>query len=99
MKPYIEIINYLNTRAGTGYRATASAHQRHINARLREGYTLQDFYKVIDVKCKEWMGTNWQKYLRPETLFGTKFDSYLNQNETTDNQEELFRATDYYKAI
>ena len=33
----------------------------------------------IDKKCVEWMNTDMQKYLRPETLFGTKFESYLNQ--------------------
>ena len=40
--------------------------------------TLEDFKTVIDKKYDEWYGTNMQQYLRPETLFGTKFESYLN---------------------
>lgn len=71
-----EIIEYLNHRAGTHYRDGAIA-QRHINARLSEGYTVEDFQKVIDSKCAEWLGTEYAKFLRPETLFGTKMDGYL----------------------
>ena len=75
---YIQICTYLNEKAGTNYRPTSAATQRHINARLAEGFTVDDFIKVIDVKCAEWQGTDMEKYLRPETLFGTKFESYLN---------------------
>lgn len=71
-----EIIEYLNHRAGTHYRDGAIA-QKHINARLNEGYTVEDFQKVIDSKCAEWLGTEYAKFLRPETLFGTKMDGYL----------------------
>jgi hypothetical protein len=49
-------------------------------ARFNEGYTLEDFKQVIDVKTEEWKDNpEFFKYLRPETLFGSKFDSYLNQ--------------------
>lgn len=72
------IIAHLNEKTGTNYRATGKATQGHINARLAEGYTVEDFYTVIDKKCAEWRGTDFEKFLRPETLFGTKFDSYLN---------------------
>ena len=71
-----EIIEYLNHRAGTHYRDGAIA-QKHINARLNEGYTVEDFKTVIDSKCAEWLGTEYAKFLRPETLFGTKMDGYL----------------------
>ena len=60
------------------YRASSAATQKHINARLAEGYTLEDFFTVIDKKCAEWKGTDMEKYLRPETLFGSKFENYLN---------------------
>ena len=43
-------------------------------------FTVEDFKTVIDKKSLEWMGTEREKYLRPQTLFGTKFESYLNQN-------------------
>ena len=79
---YRAIISYLNEKAGTNYRPTAQATQRHINARLSEGYTVDDFKEVIDKKCAEWKGGEMEKYLRPETLFGSKFESYLNAPTT-----------------
>ena len=53
--------------------------QSFISARLKEGFTVEDFKKVIDVKAKSWVGTDFEKYLRPTTLFGTKFENYLNE--------------------
>lgn len=75
---FAAVISRLNEKAGTAYRASSKATQGHINARLTEGYTLEDFFTVIDKKCAEWKGTNMEMYLRPETLFGSKFESYLN---------------------
>lgn len=74
-----EIIRYLNEKAGTKYRASGSKTQRLIKARFNDGFNDEDFKKVIDIKVAEWSGTDMAKYLRPETLFGTKFESYLNQ--------------------
>ena len=81
-KPVIEIVSYLNEKAGTHYRAKSKHTASKITARLNEGYTVDDFKVVIDKKCAEWIGTEHEKYLRPETLFGTKFESYLNQKTT-----------------
>lgn len=75
---YINIISRLNEKSGMNYRSSTKATQGHINARLAEGYTVEDFYSVIDKKCAEWKGTDMEKYLRPETLFGSKFENYLN---------------------
>lgn len=75
-----EIIQHLNMRAGTKYKSNTAKTKQLINARLNEGFTLDDFKTVIDKKCVEWCGTEFEKYLRPNTLFGTKFESYLNQN-------------------
>jgi len=75
---YITVIDHLNEKAGTNYRASSKATQGHINARLAEGYTVEDFKTVIDKKVSEWRGTAMEKYLRPETLFGSKFENYLN---------------------
>ena len=77
--PYKEIIEYLNQRTGANYKHTTNKTKDLIKARFNEGFTLQDFKIVIDKKCVEWMNTDMQKYLRPETLFGTKFEGYLNQ--------------------
>lgn len=74
-----DIVEYLNEKAGTKYHYKTKDTQKHINARLTEGFTLDDFKKVIDIKCDEWLGTDMEKFIRPMTLFGTKFESYLNQ--------------------
>lgn len=72
------IIEYLNSCAGTSYKHSSKKTQSCIHARLADGFTLEDFKIVIDKKCAEWIGTEYEKYLRPETLFGTKFEGYLN---------------------
>lgn len=72
------IVLFLNDKAGTNYRSSGAVTQKHIKARLNEGFTVDDFKTVIEKKCAEWLGTDMEKYLRPETLFGTKFESYLN---------------------
>lgn len=79
--PYQEIIDYLNEKAGKRFKVNEKT-KAHINARVNDGYTLADFRAVIEKKVAEWRGTEMDKFLRPETLFGTKFESYLNQNET-----------------
>ena len=79
MEEIRKIVQFLNTSAGTKYKPTAQSTQRHINARLDEGYTLKDFIAVIKKKAAEWKCTDFAKYLRPETLFGGKFEGYLNQ--------------------
>lgn len=76
------IIDHLNQTAGTAYRASSRDTKGHINARISEGYTVADFFTVIDKKTAEWKGTDMEKYLRPATLFGSKFEGYLNQKTT-----------------
>ena len=78
MKVITEIVDYLNEKAHKNYRSNNKATMRHINARLKEGRTLSDFKQVIDNRCATWLGTDMEQYLRPETLFGSKFESYLN---------------------
>ena len=84
---YIKIIiDYLNSATSSNYRYQSKATQRLINARLNDGFTVDDFKAVIDKKTKEWKGTEMEKYIRPETLFGTKFESYLNQKKVVASQ-------------
>ncbi len=74
-----DIVEYLNSRVGSAFKSTTKATQKVIKARLAEGFTVDDFMTVIDKKCAEWMGDpKMEQYLRPETLFGTKFEGYLN---------------------
>lgn len=78
--PYKEITEYLNNRTGSSYKHTTKKTKDLIKARFNEGFTLEDFKVVIDKKTVEWINDkDMNKYLRPETLFGTKFESYLNQ--------------------
>ncbi|MEH7523578.1 conserved phage C-terminal domain-containing protein [Bacillus sp. JJ1503] len=78
--PFSEVIQYLNDKTNATYRAGTRKSMELIRARWKEGFRLDDFKKVIDLKAAEWLNDpNWNKYLRPETLFGTKFESYLNQ--------------------
>ncbi len=77
------IINYLNEKTGKKYKTTTPKTMRLINARLKEGFSLNDFKTVIKNKTKEWKNTDMAKYLRPETLFGTKFESYLQSVKST----------------
>lgn len=78
--PYKEIIDYLNQKTGSKYRHTAAGHKSLIKARWNEKYTLEQFKQVIDNKCADWLNDSyWSNYLQPSTLFGNKFDQYLNQ--------------------
>jgi len=96
--PFEEIIDYLNGKTGKAYRWQGKATQSHINARFAEGYTLDNFKKVIDRKAAEWKGGKMEQYLRPETLFGSKFEGYLNQQgEEEKNGSGTGESTaDYY---
>ena len=80
-----EILEYLNSRLNTNYKSTSKKTQSLVRARLNEGYTVDDFEKVVDTKCDEWLNTSMAKYLRPETLFSNKFESYLNQPSKQQN--------------
>ena len=85
--PYEEIVQYLNQKTNKNFKHTSKVTQRHIRARLAEGFTVSDFKQVIDNKCNDWLRDQKMKeYLRPETLFGTKFESYLNSKTTTTKQ-------------
>ena len=90
----IDIIDYLNSRAGTKYSYKGKEQVKTITARLKEKFTIDDFKKVIDKKVNEWQGTDMAKYIRPETLFGNKFESYLNQKGTK-NVSQKYDSIDY----
>ncbi|MBB6622549.1 conserved phage C-terminal domain-containing protein [Clostridium gasigenes] len=74
-----EIVGYLNTKVGCDYRSNNQQTLKLIKARLKENYTVDDFKVVIDKKKKEWTGTQYEQYLTPNTLFGSKFEQYLKQ--------------------
>lgn len=97
------VIDYLNQKTGKHYRVDSKASVRHINGRLRDGYTLDDFVKVIDNKTEQWLDDKrMSSYLRPETLFCAEhFESYLNEvcakpkdNGYSDLSKRLAEETD-----
>lgn len=77
-----KVTKYLNDKAETSFRDNIKKTHDLIKARINDGYTEQDFYTVIDKKTSEWLNTEMAKYIRPETLFGNKFESYLNQKDS-----------------
>jgi len=90
--PYKEVINYLNQQTGKQFRSTTKKNQSLIKARVNEGFTLDDFKKVINNMTSQWLNDNkMSKYLRPETLFGTKFEGYLNQELQPSGLDQLQR--------
>lgn len=94
--PYEEIIDYLNLKIDAHYKSTTQKTRDSIKARFNEGFTLDDFKKVIDKMTMEWKDNNKMKvYLRPETLFGTKFESYLNRPAKPLTTNDLAKIIDW----
>ncbi|MFS4465988.1 conserved phage C-terminal domain-containing protein [Staphylococcus haemolyticus] len=89
--PYKEIVDYLNEKTGKNFKHKTPKTRKFIEARWNQDFRLDDFKKVIDIKTDEWLYTDSDKYLRPETLFGTKFESYLNQKTQPSGMDQLER--------
>lgn len=100
--PYSDIIKYLNEATSKSFKVTQKWKDL-IKARWNEGQRLDDFKKVIDVKTNQWLNNqDMNKYLRPATLFGNKFDDYLNEyrpqvnssisDEIAESQRRLLEA-------
>lgn len=80
--PFAEIVDHLNKKTGKKFKTTTSSTKKDIKARWNQGFDVDDFKKVIDIKTGEWLNDpKMSKYLRPQTLFGTKFEGYLNQED------------------
>ena len=90
------VIDYLNEKIGARYKASSAINKRLIDARVKEGYELDDFKRVIDNKVASWsQDQKMSKYLRPQTLFGTKFESYLNERAPSVPAHASFGAEAY----
>lgn len=94
-----EIIDYLNQKTGKHFRKSIANTTRVINARIKDGFTVDDFKTVIDKKVIEWgKDERMKQYLRPQTLFGTKFESYLNQ-DLVEHKTQTDKAIDVAKNV
>lgn len=87
-KSAFEIIEYLNLKTGKNFRSSTKITIRLIKARLSEGFTIEDFKTVIDNMKYKWTGTKFQQYLVPTTLFGNKFETYLNQERKPEKESD-----------
>lgn len=97
-----QIVAYFNRVCGTNYKHQSESTASMINARLNDGFTVDDFYKVIDKKYAEWNNDSyWCKYLRPQTLFRpSHFESYLNQRSTSSGESGITQEmADLYDAV
>lgn len=86
--PYEEIIDYFNLKTNKSLKHTTGKTRSLIKARWNEGFRLDDFKRVVDNKCFDWLvpgkrfsnGTLTSTYVRPSTIFGSRFEEYLNEN-------------------
>lgn len=82
-------------KQGGKYKSDSERTRAFITARLKEGFTYSDFCKVIDNKVNDWLNDSyWSKFLRPETLFGNKFEGYLNEGETNDRSGKVYAGVE-----
>jgi phage replication O-like protein O len=90
-----QIIAFLNESTGKTFRRSIKGTQRLIKARLSEGFTVEDFKKVITIKTEQWKGsTKFEAYLRPQTLFGKNFEAYLMESERMDATTPAYGLND-----
>ena len=95
--PYQQIVEYLNNRCGTKFKHTSKKTKDLIAARYNEGWELEDFKYVIDVKAEQWEDDEkYSNFLRPETLFSNKFESYRNQKMKGDKNAKVIEYDERY---
>lgn len=83
------IIDYLNKRTGKKYSVKTKKTAHLVHKLLDNGFTVEDFERVIDIKCKQWLNNEkMNQYLRPRTLFSEKFEDYLNEAPARNKQQE-----------
>lgn len=82
------IIDYLNKRTGKKYSVKTKKTAQLVHKLLDNGFTVEDFERVIDIKCKQWLNNEkMNQYLRPRTLFSEKFEDYLNEAPARPKQQ------------
>ena len=102
-KDYIDnciniIVEFLNSTCKTRYRTTTKKTIELIVDKLNAGFTVEDFKAVIKNKADDWLNTEYSRYLRPSTLFGDKFEEYLNKPVTEANPYSSFETEEFFRA-
>lgn len=95
--PYKEIVDHLNEKADRNFKHTTDKTKQLIKARWNEGFDEKDFEQVVDIKVAEWKETDMAKFLRPETLFGPKFEGYLNQPAPPTDRGNDYSDFDFFE--
>jgi len=91
-------INYLNSVKGSNYQQITFANNEDLCKLIDKGYGYSDFKKVIDKKWNQWKGTRFEEYVRPSTLFGNKFETYLNEQSNSEAKiAKLFKSVEQAK--
>jgi len=90
---YEEIVNFLNEATGKNYKNNSAINRKFITQRLNDGFTIEDFKQVIAVKSTNWLGGKMEQFLRPETLFSNKFESYLNEKIVNNSPNSNLKNT------
>lgn len=93
------IIDYLNLKTNSNFKYSTEKTKNLIKARIKDGFTLEDFKIVIGKKAEEWLGTEFEKFLRPETLFSNKFEGYLNQKTTSKGKTKSDKQLEFLKGV
>jgi uncharacterized phage protein (TIGR02220 family) len=95
-----KVINYLNEKTGSTFTIKNNSNLELILARMKDGYSFSDFKIVIDTKCDDWLTSDWEKYLRPITLFNkTKFETYLNTKTNGSTKATTSKFDNLLKAV
>ncbi|MBY2477183.1 conserved phage C-terminal domain-containing protein [Clostridioides difficile] len=76
------IIKKLNNESGKNFKVDSGITKDIIDERLKEGYSLDDFYNVIEAKVKRWRYTPMEMYIEPAILFSCNFESYLSEESS-----------------
>lgn len=93
---YTPVISLLNEKTGKAFKESSKKTQSLIDARLNESFTLEDFFSVIETMVARWKGTDMDQYLRPETLFGPKFEGYLNSKPAAVTARQVLSKSDVH---
>ena len=94
-----QIIDYLNKETGKSFKSETAKTRKLLYARFNDGFSLVNFKNVIDTKVSQWKGDmDYQIYLRPATLFGSKFEGYVNEKiiEAPESPEEVAKRKSFY---
>lgn len=97
----IDIISHFNSVCSTKFKYNTAATRKLIKQHLNEGFSVDDFKRVIDLKYQDWgvtpirfsNGQMSNEFLRPSTLFGNKFESYVYEALARETSEGLYNST------